>query len=52
MLVQEMVDKEVFSRLDLSWTKVCCREVSEKDLVAVIPLGRLDDFKRGEQNNP
>lgn len=46
-----MIDKEVYSCLDLSWTKIHHKGFSEKDLVATIPIDRLDESKRGEKNN-
>lgn len=50
MPFQEMDDKEFFSHLDLSWNKVQCKG-GKKDLVATIPIGRLNDFKKGEEHH-
>lgn len=51
MHVQEMLEKDVFSRNDLSWSEVYCPGGNKNDLVVAIPITRLDDFKKGKQNN-
>lgn len=46
-----MNEKEVFSHDDLSWYEVKCTRSCKIDLIATIHLCRLEDFKKGIQNN-
>lgn len=48
--IQKMYEKETFTLLNLSWSEARYMIGSKIDLVATIPIDKVDDFKRGEEN--
>ena len=49
--VQDLKEKIIFSSKDLVWTEID-RKNNSIDRVALIPLKRVPDFIKGEEENP